>query len=144
MTPNQICYQVHQAHRLLPHGTRPTRLHVRIARTLARWSSPTPSHGKLARAVGCCVRTVQNALGRLRELGLLSWKARFETTRTGTYRRSNHYLFDAFCLFLVEPPKKERIKVLNPISPLGKLQREALLVKWGLAPATHTSAQSPL
>jgi DNA-binding transcriptional MocR family regulator len=132
MTPNQFCYQVYLAQRLLPHGTRPTRLHVRIARTMARWSSPTPSHRKLARAASCCVRTVQNALGRLRRLGLLRWQSRFETLRTGTWRRSNRYLFNAFCLLSIEPPKKERFKIKTPISPLGKLAKRALLVKWGL------------
>lgn len=136
MTPNQFCYHVWLAHRLLPHGDRPTRLHVDIARLLARWQHPSPSHAKLARAAGCCPRTVQNALNRLRGLGLLRWTHLRRLTRWSGWRRlANLYLFDAssFSLFAV-PRRKGR--VLNPTSTLGKLSDEALQalrVKHGLA-----------
>jgi hypothetical protein len=83
MTPVQFLDQVYRARRELPHGRRPTPIHVKIARLLARWQHPCPSHGKLARATKCCVRTVQNALNRLRGLGLLSWAHQGATMRSG-------------------------------------------------------------
>jgi DNA-binding transcriptional MocR family regulator len=50
-----------------------TRLHVHIGYRLAGWRSATPTHRALARSAGCCKRTVQRALDRMRNLGLLSW-----------------------------------------------------------------------
>lgn len=110
MTPNQFSYRVWHAHRTLAHGQRPTGLHLRIARLLGRWQHPCPSHGKLARAARCCVRTVQNALNRLRGLGLLTWRHQGATLRSGRrLQLPNRYLFDAsFFLHC-------------PILPLGKL-----------------------
>lgn len=103
MTPAQFCYRVWQAHRSLRHGERPTALHVKIARLLARWQHRMPSHGKLARAAGCCVRTVQNALNRLRGLGLLNWRGEGWEMRPGVRRRlPNRYRFDAS--FLISCP----------------------------------------
>jgi DNA-binding transcriptional MocR family regulator len=60
----------------LPHGKRPTDLHVRIAFILARWRTATPTHRQLARAAKCDPSTVARALARLHQLGLLSWTHR--------------------------------------------------------------------
>jgi hypothetical protein len=134
MTPNQFCYHVWLAHRMLPHGQRPTKKHVDVARYMARWQHHSPSHAKLARAAGVCVRTVQNALTRLRSLGMLAWTHQRRLTRwSGWLRRANRYTFHAFSLLLVPAPKKEGNRILNPESTLGKLEKAALLVKWGLA-----------
>ena len=136
MTPNQFCYQATLAHRLLPHGERPTALHLKIARILARWSTSSPSHAKLARAAGCAVRTVQNALNRLRGLGLLVWRHQRRLTRWAGWRRlANAYLFNAPLSLSETPRRPVRVKILNPILPLGKLSPEALAAlaaKWGL------------
>lgn len=122
MTPNQFAYHAWLASQILPHGTRPTRLHVRVGRFLARWQHSMPSHGKLARAAGCCVRTVQNALNRFRELGMLDWRHQGAIFRhLGRRRLPNRYLFLASFLLL-----KPRIQA--PILHLGKLRE-----KWGLA-----------
>jgi hypothetical protein len=135
MTPNQFTYHAWLAHRTLPHGQRPTKLHLTIARLLGRWQHPCPSHRKLARAARCCPRTVQNALGRFRRLGMLDWHAQTARMRSGqTLRLANRYRFLA--TFLLAAPKKERVKRINPISALGKLspsELEALRIKWGLA-----------
>lgn len=65
------------AWRDLPHGQRPTRLHLYIAKILAGWGAGrSPRHGQLARACCCSTRTVQRALARLHALGLLSWTRR--------------------------------------------------------------------
>ena len=137
MTPNQFCYHAYLACRILPHGERPTLLHVRIARQLARWSSSAPSHAKLARAVGCCVRTVQNALNRYRALGLLDWRHQRRLTRWSGWRRlANAYLFVAPFSLSAVPAKEGRRKAKDPKSIFGKLPPEALLalsIKWGLA-----------
>ena len=53
MTPNQCAWNAVQARRTLPHGQRPTDLHVRIAFVLARWQHASPCHAKLARAAHC-------------------------------------------------------------------------------------------
>jgi hypothetical protein len=113
VTPNQFCYQTWSAHRLMPHGIRPTRLHVRIARVLSRWQHRMPSHGKLARAARCCVRTVQNALSRLRGLGLLGWTHQGFTGRWGRRRLPNAYRFDASLPL--------EVKIQAPNLLLGKL-----------------------
>ena len=136
MTPNQFCYHVWLAHRMLPHGQRPTKKHLDVARYMARWQHPCPSHGKLARAAGVCVRTVQNALTRLRSLGMLAWTRQGGWMQSGrALRLPNRYSFEASFLLLVPVAKKEGSKILNPESTLGKLSPEAhaaLLVKWGL------------
>lgn len=88
MTPNQFTYRVWTASRTLPHGQRPTKKHVRVARALARHPSAMPSHRQLARAAECCVRTVQNALGRFRlELGLIDWRHVFDRRMRPSDRR---------------------------------------------------------
>jgi hypothetical protein len=134
MTPNQFAYHAHLAHRMLPHGERPTRLHLRIARILARWQHSCPSHGKLARAAMCCVRTVQNALRRFRQLGMIKWTGQAASMRSGRkLRLPNRYTLQATFLLFSARAKKERGKNQSPILPLGKLQKQALLVKWGLA-----------
>jgi len=53
-----------------------TRLHVHIGYLLHGWRSRCPTHRKLAQAAKCSIRTVQRALSRLHELGLLSWTRR--------------------------------------------------------------------
>lgn len=78
----------------LPYGQRPTDLDVRIAWLLARWQNNTPSHEKLARAAHCCVRSVGNAMNRLRDLGVLDWKPRFIRLAGGHWARAtNSYFF---------------------------------------------------
>ena len=111
MTPSQFHYQMTQAFRLLPHGKRPTALHLAIARLIARWSSPCPSHGQLARAAGCSVRTVQNALRRFRDLGLVCWEQRWIPGR----QLSNHYRLSALSLDLPPTPRKQARKVKNQV-----------------------------
>jgi hypothetical protein len=137
MTPNQICFHGWMARQTLKHGQRPTPKHLKVLRVLAHWEGHSPSHAKLARAAKVSVRTVQNALTRLRGLGLLAWTHQRRFTRWSGWRRlANRYTFQAFSLLLVPAPKKEGSKILNPIRPLGKLSPEAhaaLLVKWGLA-----------
>lgn len=64
------------ARRTLPHGKRPTDLHVTIAAKLAYWRSPTCRHRALARAARCSTRSVIRAFARLHALGLLSWTRR--------------------------------------------------------------------
>ena len=137
MTPNQACYQAYLAHRTLPHGDRPTRKHLNVIRYLARWQHPCPSHRKLARAAGCCIRTVQNALNRFRGLGMLSWRHQGRTTRwERRLQLTNRYAWKAsFSLFTV-PLQEEQKKSLNPNLHVGKLSDEAhqaLRVRWGLA-----------
>jgi hypothetical protein len=132
MTPAQFCYRVWQAHGTLPHGQRPTRLHLKIARRLARWQHATPSHGKLARASGCCVRTVQNALNRLRGLGLLSWTHRGCLRRwVGRRRLSNRYRFDAS--FLTSCPILHLGKLPEPGRPLLPVRTVAQQIAWLMA-----------
>jgi hypothetical protein len=124
LTPAQFSYHVHLASRLLPHGQRPTRLHLRVARLLARWQHPCPSHGKLARAAGCCVRTVQNALGRFRDLGMLKWQHQGATMRSGRrLQLPNRYLFMASCLLFPARAKEGRVKTQDPNLHLGKLRQ---------------------
>lgn len=137
MTPAQGSYQAHLAARLLPHGLRPTPKHLKVIRYAARWQHASPSHAKLARAAGVCVRTVQNALNRLRGLGMLAWTHQGFTTRSGRrLQLANRYAWVApFSLFAV-PLQEERKESLNPKSHVGKLSAEAhaaLFVKWGLA-----------
>ena len=94
MTPNQSAYRAVQARHSLPHGQRPTDLHIRVMFLLARWQHASPPHGKLARAAHCHRNSVLNALHRLRELGLLAWEKQF--TRIGggwRLQTANRYLF---------------------------------------------------
>jgi hypothetical protein len=142
VTPNQFTYHAWRASRLLPHGERPTAKHLRVARQLARHPHTQPSHRQLASAAGCCVRTVQNALNRFRDLGMLQWQHVYDRRmRPSDQRRqrANLYLFIGSFLF---PPAKRRralslgTKIQNPVFLVGKLPdeaRNALLVKWGLA-----------
>jgi hypothetical protein len=143
MTPAQFCFHAWLAHRLLPHGERPTRLHLQVARYLARWQHPSPSHAKLARATDCCVRTVQNALNRFRRLGLLNWQHQGATMLSGRrLRLPNRYRLLASFLLFTAPRKEEGKEILNRNLHLGKLQKQALLAKWGLleAPAAGLSS----
>ena len=78
-------------YRTLPHGQRPTRLHVHILAKLAHWRSQTPTHRALARAARCSRRTVLRALERLRALGLLSWRQRTICGRGFAVRVANLY-----------------------------------------------------
>jgi len=138
MTPNQFCFHAYLARRLLPRGQRPTKLHVKIARLLARWQHPCPSHAKLARAARCCPRTVQNALNRFRRLGMLDWTHQGAVMQSGQrLRLPNRYRLIASFLLLPppnrRPAKEERVRIQTPISLLGKHEKQALLVKWGLA-----------
>jgi hypothetical protein len=96
MTPSQAAHRALHLRRTLPHGQRPTDLHVRIAFALARWSNASPCHAKLARAAGCHRNSVANALRRLRGLGLLSWEPRFIRLRGGHVAQvSNAYRFNS-------------------------------------------------
>ena len=83
MTPIQAAYRAVQARRSLPHGQRPTDLHIRVMFLLARWQSASPPHAKLARAAHCHRNSVGNALHRLRDLGLLAWERQFVRLRGG-------------------------------------------------------------
>ncbi|MDA8249433.1 MAG: hypothetical protein M0Z28_09650 [Rhodospirillales bacterium] len=81
--------------RTLPPGQRPTRLHIHILAKLLHWRSATPTHRALARAAGCCRRTVLRALARLRALGLLTWRARVICGRGWAVRGANAYVLGA-------------------------------------------------
>jgi DNA-binding transcriptional MocR family regulator len=108
MTRKQICFHLAQAHRLLPHGQRPTEKHVRIGQLLANWSGSRPTHRRLAAAASCSVGTVKNALNRLQALGLLEWRRQFIRGR----QIANRYLFAAFALEAVAAAleaKKEQV-----------------------------------
>jgi DNA-binding transcriptional MocR family regulator len=132
MTPAQLTYHAHRAHQILPHGARPTKLHLKIARLLARWQNPMPSHAKLARAAGCCVRTVQNALNRFRDLGLLTWRHQAARMRSGQWLRlPNRYRFMATFLLSAGAAKEEGSKIQTPNLSLGKLPN------WTLKPPPH-------
>ncbi len=74
--PKAFLAAVMAARDSLPHGQRPTDLQVRVAAKLAYWRSPDPRQRSLARAARCSVRSVQRALVRLHELGLLTWTRR--------------------------------------------------------------------
>ena len=112
MTPNQSAYRAVQARRSLPHGQRPTDLHIRVAFLLARWQHPSPCHARLARAAHCHRNSVLNALHRLRDLGLLIPGAAASTARCtgGGCRGPNVY--DCSWAILLLPPVRSR--------PVGK------------------------
>lgn len=93
MSPTQAAYRAVIARRSLPHGQRPTDLHIRLMWLLARWQHATPSHSKLARAAHCHRNTVGNALRRLRALGVLDWSPRFVRLAGHVARASNTYRF---------------------------------------------------
>lgn len=136
MTPQQFVFHTMQAHRTLPHGERPTRLHVDVARAVARSPHAMPSHVRIARRAGVCVRTVGNALRRLRGLGLIAWSGQVRHLPSGEIRRlPNRYRFIASFL-LSGGARLGRLKTLTKDSLLGKLsetERHALRLKWGLA-----------
>ena len=90
MNANQAAYAAVTARRTLPHGTRPTDLHIRVMFLLARWQAPDPPHAKLARAAHCHRNSVLNALHRLRSLGLLSWSRQWVRLRGGFWARSSN------------------------------------------------------
>jgi hypothetical protein len=50
-----------------------------------------PSHDTIAADVGCCPRTVREALRRFNRLGLVSWLRRLVRTQDGTRQTSNAY-----------------------------------------------------
>jgi hypothetical protein len=105
MTPIQCAYRAVQARRLLPHGQRPTDLHIRVVFLLARWQNASPPHAKLARAAHCHRNSVLNALHRLRDLGLLAWERQFVRLRGGWVAQvANRYLFVSNAL----PPARTR------------------------------------
>jgi hypothetical protein len=148
MTPNQFSWHVFQAHRTLPHGDRPTKKHVAVARALARHPSRMPSHRQIARQACCCVRTVRNALTRLRGLGMIDWKQIFDRRMRPTDRRRQRpslYLFIATFLFPTPDQSRARgryKKESKTPSFLGGKhssdaipsdEKHALMVKWGLA-----------
>jgi hypothetical protein len=112
MTPAQAAYRAVAARRSLPHGQRPTDLHIRVMFTLVRWQHATPDHGRLARACACHRNSVGNALKRLRELGLLDWERRFIRIGGGRFAQaSNHYLFPGnSCLPPARPAQVEKDK----------------------------------
>ena len=85
--------EAERLYRELPHGRRPTRLHVHLVAKLAHWRSATPTHRALARAARCSRRTVVRGLARLRDLGLLSWAQRTVCGRGFAVRVSNRYSF---------------------------------------------------
>jgi hypothetical protein len=94
VTPNQCAYRAVQARRSLPHGQRPTDLHIRVMFVLARWQHASPCHAKLARAAHCHRNSVLNALHRLRDLGLLTWERQFVRLCGGHRAQvANRYLF---------------------------------------------------
>jgi hypothetical protein len=93
MTPNQCAYNAVAARRSLPHGQRPTDLHIRVVFLLARWQHASPCHAKLARAAHCHRNSVANALHRLRDLGLLSWEPQFVQHHGWRLQVANRYLF---------------------------------------------------
>ena len=107
MTPIQCAYRAVQARRSLPHGQRPTDLHIRVAFLLARWQDSSPAHAKLARAAHCHRNSVFNALHRLRDLGLLTWERQFVRLRGPWCRQTaNRYLFVSNSL----PPARTRLE----------------------------------
>lgn len=93
--PRAWLARVRHAADTLPHGQRPTEMHIRIAAKLAFWRSRTPTHRAIARAARCSRGTVLNALSRLRTLGLLSWSARVVCGRGWAVRVANAYDFRA-------------------------------------------------
>jgi hypothetical protein len=93
MTPNQCAWNAVQARRSLPHGQRPTDLHIRVVFLLARWQHASPCHAKLARAAHCHRNSVGNALHRLRGLGLLTWERQFTRVHGWRLQIANRYLF---------------------------------------------------
>ena len=93
VTPNQCAYRAVVARRSLPHGQRPTDLHIRVVFLLARWQHASPAHAKLARAAHCHRNSVLNALHRLRDLGLLTWERQFTRVHGWRLQIANRYLF---------------------------------------------------
>jgi hypothetical protein len=104
VTPNQSAYMAVQARRTLPHGQRPTDLHVRVMFLLARWQDASPPHAKLAKAAHCHRNSVLNALHRLRSLGLLTWAPQFIQRHGWRLRTANRYAFTSNAL----PAPRER------------------------------------
>jgi hypothetical protein len=105
MTPIQCANRAVVARRSLPHGQRPTDLHIRVMFILARWQHASPPHAKLARAAHCHRNSVLNALCRLRDLGLLAWKRQFVRLRGGWVAQvANRYRFESNPL----PPVRTR------------------------------------
>jgi hypothetical protein len=117
VTPNQCAYRAVQARRSLPHGQRPTDLHIRVMFVLARWQHPSPCHAKLARAAHCHRNSVLNALHRLRDLGLLTWERQFTQLHGWRIQTANRYLFVSN---LPLPPARSR--------PVGKERKLASLL----------------
>jgi hypothetical protein len=105
VTPNQCAYRAVQARRTLPHGQRPTDLHIRVMFILARWQSSSPCHAKLARAAHCHRNSVLNALHRLRDLGLLTWEQQFTRLHGWRLQVANRYLFVSNLPLPLKPSK---------------------------------------
>lgn len=111
--PREWLAKVEASRRCLPYGERPTDLHVRIAAKLAFWrGSCWPSHAQLARAAGCSPETVENALKRLRGLGLLQWASR-SIRGVGWVRRLSNAYAPAHC----KPLKPIRIYYSATLTP---------------------------
>lgn len=138
MTPNQAAYRAVQARRTLPHGQRPTDLHVRIAFLLARWQNDSPPHAKLARAAHCHRNSVANALRRLRDLGVLTWEKRFIRLRGGHIAQaSNRYLFPSnSCL-----PTARPVTTRKDIKSSSLLPKQSLFIGRPLLPVRSVAEQ---
>ena len=118
MTPTQFAWNAVQARNSLPHGQRPTDLHIRIAWLRARWQSPDPPHAKLARAAHCHRNSVANALHRFRALGLLTWQLQAVRLRGGWVARvANRYLFKAPSLPAAPSPESPSRRKVDSIFP---------------------------
>jgi hypothetical protein len=108
VTPNQCAYRAVQARRSLPHGQRPTDLHIRIVFLLARWQDASPAHAKLARAAHCHRNSVLNALHRLRDLGLLTWERQHIKLHGWRIQTTNRYLFVSNAALPTARPRLEQ------------------------------------
>ena len=98
-----------------PAGKRLTRLHVHIAAKLAFWRSATCRQRSLARAAGCCTRTVQRALAVLPGLGLLSW-----TRRVLACRGWRAQVASAYTLLSCKPLAFQVMRSSASLSPPGR------------------------
>lgn len=127
--PKDWLAKVEAARKALPFGERPTDLHVKIAAKLAFWrGSSWPSHAQLARAAGCNSGTVENALNRLRALGLLSWSKRTAKGPGWSRRLSNLYApgpckllksISIYCSPRFTPPPTTAAPALADLGRLG-------------------------
>lgn len=146
-------------HRDLPHGVRPTALHVKVFFRLASFHTDHPSHRQLANAAGCVERSVRNALRRFRDIGLLLWQHQRRlrdpgveliqargTPYAGVWQRlANRYLLNANFLLAralqikslaLTSPRQTSIREIEhplPDRPVDAVVKAALMAKYGLA-----------